>query len=99
MTIFKRQNEKSLSDLVKELIHDPKIVNKYTSVRIEKAWEENFGAQISKHTHKLNYYQRILTIYLTSSVLRHELLLGKAKIIKTLNESLGEELIDDIYFK
>jgi len=51
------------------------------------------GPGVSNHTSSVKLQNKTLIIQLNSSVLREELSYGKDKIIKMMNEELGETLI------
>ena len=89
-------NTKSLSDVLK-LFKDKKGLSEgLNQVEVKRAWAEQMGAAIEKHTLKTHLKNDTLFVRLDSSVLREELSYGKAKIINNLNESLGQNLIKKI---
>jgi len=51
------------------------------------------GPGVSNHTSSVKLQNKTLIIQLNSSVLREELSYGKDKIIKMMNEEIGEDLI------
>ncbi|MDP4852635.1 MAG: DUF721 domain-containing protein, partial [Saprospiraceae bacterium] len=53
---------------------------------------------ISNHTTKIFVKNNILFLYIDVPSLRHELILGKLKLINILNEALGEQQIKEIKF-
>lgn len=93
----KRQREhSSLGDVLKEFIATNKLDKGLNKVSVEEAWHHLMGPAISKYTSKVLLEGSTLRIRLSSSVLREELGYGKEKIIKMLNEELGEEVIEKL---
>jgi hypothetical protein len=54
---------------------------------------------IANRTQDIRLYEGTLYVQITSASLRSELSFAKAKIIQTLNEQVGEELVKDIVFR
>jgi hypothetical protein len=54
------------------------------------------GQGVTVHTTSVKLQNKTLVIQLNSSVLREELSYGKDKIIKMMNEEIGEEIISKL---
>jgi hypothetical protein len=54
------------------------------------------GPMISGYTHQIFFSKGTLYVKLTSSVLRHELQLGKEKLRSNLNEEIGQDIIENV---
>ena len=54
------------------------------------------GKGVTSYTQSVELQKKTLIIRLTSSVLREELSYGKEKIIKMLNEEVGDEVISKL---
>lgn len=92
-----RHNESnSIEKLMKIFIKENNLTGGLRQVTIEELWIQQMGKGVASYTDKLVLKGNVLTVYLTSSVLREELSYGKEKIINILNEALGEELIKSI---
>jgi hypothetical protein len=57
------------------------------------------GNNIARATTKIFIKDRVLFVYLKSSIVRNELMMLKSSIIKSLNEQAGEKVIDDIVLR
>ncbi len=96
----KRNTESQpIASVLQNMIIGSKLENGLNKVAVESVWHEVMGRPISKYTKSIKWSAPVLYIYLSSSVLREELHYGKEKIIKMLNEALGQELVSDIVFK
>ena len=91
------RNEQSLKEILMQLVTTPKLKDKYLLIRIKEAWKLHFGGSIEKHTTDIRFRDGILSLVITSAPLRHELSLGKDKIIRILNEQLGQEFIKKVH--
>lgn len=79
-----------------EYIKQMNIGPKLKEVEILKSWEQFVGKSVSKATTNIYIRNRTLYIHLNSSVVRNELSMIKNDIIKRLNESAGEPVIDKV---
>jgi predicted nucleic acid-binding Zn ribbon protein len=65
-------------------------------LKVEETWAEMMGPGVMAHTTSVKLQNKTLIIQLTSSVLREELSYGKEKIIKMMNEKVGEGVISKL---
>ena len=65
-------------------------------IKVEETWFKMMGPGVATHTTSVKLSNKTLIIQLKSSVLREELSYGKEKIIKMMNEELGEEVISKL---
>lgn len=90
----KRENEYlSISDLMKTVIKENNLTKGMRQMNVKEVWEKLMGNGVVSYTDSVQLQNKTLIVKLKSSVLREELSYGKEKIIKMLNEELGEELI------
>ena len=95
-----RYNDSSdMKDLLKQFVEKNKLEKGLDKVNAEQAWNELMGNGVANYTTAVNLRGEVLTIQLSSSVLREELSYGKQKIIDMMNESLGKKLISKIVFR
>jgi len=89
-------NDKKLNEILNEFANQKPFRQKLVLQRIERIWNEEMGEMITKYTDQIYLRKHTLVIQVTSSALRHQLVLSKEKIIQKLNFALGEEYIEDI---
>ncbi|MEW6469977.1 MAG: DUF721 domain-containing protein [Bacteroidota bacterium] len=94
-----KHNEKNIKQAIEELLETYKLKGRINEVRLVNSWERIMGKSISSHTREIHIANRTLYIRLDSAPLRHELMFGKDKIIKLINEAVGESVIDDVVLK
>jgi predicted nucleic acid-binding Zn ribbon protein len=95
----RRSNTQNISELVSQLLKDLKIDHKLKEVRLINSWNEVLGNNVARVTSRIFIKNRVLFVYLKSPVVRNELMMLKSGIIKSLNEKVGEKIIDDIVLK
>jgi len=97
---MKRKNAQTLGDVIKDFLEENKILREKIYIsRIERAWTEVLGTMVMQYTRNLFVKNRILYVSLSSSVLRSELTLSRERLVKSLNEHAGAEVIDDIVIR
>lgn len=90
----KRENDSiSIQDLMKSFIKENNLTKGMQKIKVEETWTKMMGPGVATHTTSVRLQNKTLIIQLSSSVLREELSYGKDKIIKMMNEELGEEVI------
>jgi hypothetical protein len=95
----KRQNEfHSIQELMKDVIKENKLTKGMHQLSVQEAWSKLMGNGVVSYTQKIELNGKTLVVNLKSSVLREELSYGKEKIVKMMNEELGESLILKIIF-
>ncbi|MDT7832069.1 DUF721 domain-containing protein [Flavobacteriaceae bacterium S356] len=90
----KRENDSfSVKDLMKSFIKENNLSKGMQKMKIEECWEKLMGQGVASYTESVQLQNKTLIIKLTSSVLREELSYGTEKIIKMLNEEMGEKVV------
>ncbi len=93
----KRRNEfHSIKELMKDVMKENKLTKGMLQISVQEAWAKLMGNGVVSYTNKIELNRKTLVVNLNSSVLREELSYGKEKIIKMMNEELGENLISKI---
>lgn len=88
----------SLKECIDELLNSYKLKGKLNQTHILASWEKIMGNPIAKRTVQLFFQDNKLFVKLNSAPLKQELSMSKSKIIKLLNEDVGEKLIEDVVF-
>jgi len=96
MMAFK--SEQSLKSVLHSLFSQYKNENGVSSTRVQAIYRQTMGDYISNHTTKIFLKNSILYLYIDVPSLRHELTMGKSKLLNILNEALGEVQIKEIKF-
>jgi hypothetical protein len=94
-----KHNDHRLSEILENLVETPKIQSGFYKVSIEEAWSSLMGKTIVSYTDSIQFNKTVLVIKLSSAPLRHELSMGKEKLIKMLNEKVGKRIITDLIIR
>ena len=90
--------EQSLKSVLHELFSHYKNENGVSSTRVQAIYRQATGDYISNHTTRVFLKNGVLYLYIDVPSLRHELSMGKLKLLEILNEALGEKQIKEIKF-
>ena len=94
-----RHNEHSLKEVINQLLKAYKLDDKLAERRLISSWDSVMGVMIAKHTKDIFIKHKQLFVTLDSAALRNELLLARTKIVKMLNDEVGQEVINDVILK
>ncbi|MDG1039504.1 MAG: DciA family protein [Polaribacter sp.] len=93
----KRENDAfSVKDLMGSFIKENNLSKGMQKLKIEEVWSKLMGQGVASYTDKVQLQNKTLVVSLSSSVLREELSYGKDKIVKMMNEEMGEQLISKV---
>ncbi len=95
----RKSNDSTVTELIDLWLKQYGLNGKYREFRMLQSWAELMGPMIANRTNDIRIYEGTLYIQLSSATLRNELSFAKSKIIKSLNEKAGEELIKEIVFR
>ncbi|MDR1980225.1 MAG: DUF721 domain-containing protein [Tannerellaceae bacterium] len=97
---MKRKNTQSIADVLKDFFEDNAgLYEKILEERIRRGWEEVLGPVIMRYTQNLYIRNQVLYVSLTSSVLRNELTLSRERLVKSLNDYAGANVIRHIVIR
>ncbi len=96
---MRKKNTEPLSEILNQVLKRNSMDRKLNEIRIIQAWPLVLGENIMQYTTNLYFSNEKLFVSLSSSVLRHELFLSKERIITSLNEFVGEEVVSEIIFQ
>ncbi len=100
MKKMKRNNTQKLGELLRDFFEDnTELYEKMMEIRIRRAWQEVLGPMVLQYTRNVYVKDKVLYVSLTSSVLRSELVLCREKLVKSLNDYAGSQVIRDIVIR
>ena len=92
-------NEKPLKEVIDSMLEAYKLKGKVNEVRIINEWENAVGSLIAQKTDKIYVRRGKLYVYLSSSVIKNELVYAREQIIDRLNAAVGEQIITELVVK
>ena len=96
---MQKNSEKSLKEVLSELMRTYRLRKGNNEWIIKEAWPRLFGEMINRHTVQLRLSGRCLYLQVDSSPLRQELMMGREKIRKMLNEEIGDNFLQEIILR
>lgn len=95
-----RKNEpQSLGDAIKEFLDQFKNNDRLLESKAITAWPAVMGPNISKYTYEINFKKGKLFVSLSSPVLKNELMMFRRKIVASLNQHIGADVVKDVVFR
>lgn len=97
---MRRRNTQTIGEVIREFFEEnPELNQRILQIRIERGWGEVLGPMIQQYTRNIYVKNQTLYVSLTSSVLRSELMLSRDKLVKSLNNYAGSQVIQDIIIR
>ena len=96
---MKRQNTMTIGETLSMWVGSSNMQKQLDENHLISAWAPMVGDYIASKTSNISIKNRVLFVSIDSSVVRNELMLAKAMLIKKLNESSNGSVIDDIIFR
>jgi predicted nucleic acid-binding Zn ribbon protein len=87
-----------LKEAIEAMLKTFHIDKKFYETQLIDNWEKIMGKPIAQRTTRLFINKGTLYVTLNSSALKQELAMSKTKMIKLLNESVPQAVIEDILF-
>ena len=88
--------DQPLKNTIKDILKSYELEDKLLAVRLKACWEKLMGQSIMSHTKEIYIKNRKLFLKFDSAALRKELSYSKEKVVKMVNEELGDNIIDEI---
>ncbi len=96
---MRRSNTQSLSDVLREYIHEMRMERKLKEVNALQSWEDLLGKTVARYTRNIYISNKTLFVTISSSVVKNELMMMREDIRRKLNENAGEIIVEKIVFK
>ncbi|MEG1617845.1 MAG: DUF721 domain-containing protein [Bacteroidales bacterium] len=94
-----KRNAQSVGEVIQEFLKGANLEAKIFEQKLLRAWPEVLGHEMASYTANLYVKNKTLYVQLTSAVLRNELMMCRERLIKSLNERVGAEVITNIIFR
>lgn len=97
--LMRKTNEQNIDDIINSVFKQLGLDEKRAEMHLINNWELIVGRTIANSTTNMSIYNKVLFIYMNSSVIRNELQMIKSGLIDKINKFSKRELIADIVFK
>ena len=95
---MKKTNDQSLGDAIREMLDAYKLNDKLDEVDAVRHWPEVVGEMINRYTKDIYIRKGKLFVRIENAALKNELLYARTKIIESLNEQAGKDVVREIVF-
>ena len=94
---MRRKNEQPIGEVLKDMFKEYGLERKFQQAEIGYVWNNLLGPSVANVTSKVILRNGKLTVYLDSSLVKHELTMMRSRLIAGLNEAMGKELVREIH--
>lgn len=94
-----RHGTTSIGDALREFMNKSRMKPRLMEVRIQDNWEKIMGKTIARYTQSIQLIDNKLIVTTTVAPLKQELTYSKDKIIKLVNEMLGENIVKEVMIR
>lgn len=95
---MRKCNAEQVGQIVRMFMRQEGLETPYNEYRLISSWEEVMGQGIARFTGEKFIKNQTLFVKILSPVVKNELMMGRANIVKRLNEKVGSQVIADIKF-
>jgi hypothetical protein len=97
---MKKKSAQTLGDVLTDFFADnPDLRRRIMVIRAQRAWGEVLGIGIMRYTRNVYIRDGVMHVSLTSAALRNELSLGRDKLLRSINDYVGEDVITSIIIR
>ena len=96
MAKSKRSNEQNIGEALQEWLKRYRLQRGFNDANVLQAWDAVLGPSIAKQTLKKKFQNGVLFVQLENSVVRDQLLMVRTKIVASLNEHLGRNVVKEV---
>ncbi len=95
---MRKTNDKFLKEAIEQMLQVYKIKRRYDETGIIAHWPDLVGKYVANRTKEIFISNKKLFLRIESSVVKNELMLMRADIIKKINNEAKETLVDELIF-
>ncbi|MRG44472.1 MULTISPECIES: DUF721 domain-containing protein [Chitinophaga] len=89
----------SMGDALREYLNNSRFKPRLLEVRIQENWEQVVGKTIARYTESVQLFDGKLVITTTVAPLKQELNYSKDRILRLVNDMLGEEAVKEVMIR
>ncbi|PLX98689.1 MAG: hypothetical protein C0623_11835 [Desulfuromonas sp.] len=88
-----------INSLLEQILADKGLDSKLKKYKTWSIWDDVVGPQIARHAQPLRIRDSVLEVRVAHATWMQQLQLLKPRILKELNDRLGDKTLSDIYWK
>jgi predicted nucleic acid-binding Zn ribbon protein len=89
----------TIGDALQSFLKSAKWQSRIDEIRLKEKWEEIMGRTIAKYTREVQLKDGVLYISTDVAPLKQELQIGKAQIIKNINDYFKSEMVKTVVLR
>lgn len=93
---MRRNKTITIGEALADMIREYKLAPKLQEASVIHIWEELTGKVIAARTRKITIKDGVMHIYLTSPVVRNELMMLRESLRSQVNKKAGKEVVREI---
>ncbi len=93
---MKKKNDQPIKDVLQQMVSSNRWNEKLNRVKIQDLWNKVMGDTVTRYTRHITLRKNSLVLLIDSAPLKQELAYSKEKIMKLINEELGEDIIKEV---
>jgi predicted nucleic acid-binding Zn ribbon protein len=90
---------KRLGELLPKLFRDPVIVAKIAEASLPEVWTKVAGDVAARYTTEVSFRRGVMTVCISSSVLRHELFMQRTQLRDRVNAASRAPIVRELIIK
>jgi predicted nucleic acid-binding Zn ribbon protein len=90
------RSEYNIDEAITQFLDKYRLRDGYVRMQIAAIWKETLGPVIARYTKKTELKNSKLIVYITSPVVKKELMMLKTETIKQLNKKIGKIVVTEI---
>lgn len=95
---MKRQEPESIGDILRSVFEETCMAVKLREARACELWPRIVGPEIAGMCRRPVMRNGVMTVGVSSAPLRQELMMTRSSIIRILNDSIGQIVVNEIRF-
>jgi predicted nucleic acid-binding Zn ribbon protein len=96
---MKRKNEQTIGEVIGEMIKAYGLEKRLKQAEIGQVWNQLLGPSVAKSTQRVTLSNGIVTVYLDSGLVKHELNMMRSRLVTALNEAMGSQVVKDVILR
>jgi len=96
---MRRSETLNISEIISSLLKQQGLEDKLYENRLMNSWEELLGKSIGRATRHMYIKDRVLFVHISSSVVKHEIMMIRDALVVRLNEKAGKDVIEKIVLR
>jgi hypothetical protein len=93
---MRKKNDATFGEALQEMLREYKLKSRLDETKVQILWAKLMGKTIATYTTNIAVRKKVLYLTIISAPLKQELSYAKDKIVKLINEEMGEEYIREV---